>query len=212
MDTQYSRIELLALLKTYNKANNDKIKNTDKMKKEELVNLCQSLSLISNGLDDKTHVKDIDLRNISKNSILQDISLYFMKKGKAVPSDISNMKRQQLIDYMEMHNITHYTPELIEKEIKKYMEDDNAKKIIYYNMIRYDNVNTEDIQSERILEYVQSRELDTEMKNFNDYAKLLRTIYLAYDKFCEATSHEIQKDRIKSFPKIIQHLKKITEK
>lgn len=206
----YSRIELLALVKTYNKVHNDKVKNSDKMKKNDLVTLCQSLSLINSSCEKLT--KEIDLRNLSRNSIMQDISLHFIKQGKEIPHDVVVMKKQQLIDYMELHNITHYTPERIEKEIKKYMEDDKARKIIYYNMIRYDNVNTEDIHSDSISEYIESHGLDQEMTNFNEYAKLLHTIYTAYDKFCEATSHDTQNDRIKSFPKIIQHLKKITEK
>ena len=210
MDKEYSRIELLALIKTFNKVHNDKIKNTDKMKKDELLNTCIALSLINPST--QIQAQEIDLRNISKNSLMQDVTLYFLKQAKEVPLDVVSMKKQQLIEYMELHDITHYTPELLEKEIKRYTAEDNAKKVIYYNMIRYDNVNTDDINTGRLTEYIESRELDQEMTHFNEYAKMLHAIYVAYDKFCEATSHEKHNDRIKSFPKIIQHLQKVTEK
>lgn len=210
MDKKYSRVELIALIKTYNKNNHDKIQNSDKMKKHDLLNICKSMSLVN----DTTIMKEssIDLRNLSKNSLMQDIALHFLKQAKEVPLEVNGMKKQELIDYIELHNITHYTPELLEKEIKMYTQEDNAKKVIYYNMIRYDNVNTEDLNTERLVEYIQTRGLDQDISNMNEYAKLLSTIYIAYDKFCSAISTEHQCDKIKSFPKIIQHLKKIIEK
>lgn len=210
MDKNYSRIELLAIIKAFNKGNSDKIKNADKMKKEDLINLCNSYSLINDESADITS-KHIDLHNLSRNSLLQDISLYFIKQGKHVPSDILAMKKNDLIDFMETNEIIHYTPELIEIETKKYIAEDNAKKIIHYNMIRYDNVNTEDIDNNNLVGYVESQELDQEMKHFNSYAKMLSAIYTAYDKFCEETSCEKQNDKIKSFPKVIQHLTKVIE-
>jgi len=209
MDNNYSRIELLAIIKAFNKSNNEKIKNADKMKKEELINLCNSYSLINESADISS--KHIDLHNLSRNSLLQDISLYFIKQAKQVPSDIMAMKKKDLIDFMETNEIIHYTPELIEIETKKYIAEDNAKKIIYYNIIRYDNVNIEDIDNNNLTGYVESQGLDQEMKHFNSYAKMLSTIYTAYDKFCEETSCEKQNDKIKSFPKVIQHLIKIIE-
>jgi hypothetical protein len=210
MDNKYSRVELLALVKTYNKINNDKIQNSDKMKKQELLDVCKSMSLIQD--TSKITVYNIDLRNLSKNSLIQDIALHFLKQAKEIPFDVNVMKKQDLIDYIELHNITHYTPELLEKEIKMYADEDNAKKVIYYNMIRYDNVNIDDLCTERLVEYIQSNDLDQNMCHFNEYAKLLSTIYNAYDKFCNATSQKSCCDKIKSFPKIIQHLKKLTEK
>lgn len=211
MDKNYSRIELLAKIKSFNRTHNDKIKNVDKMKKEDLINLCLSYSLIDQSSSD-IDSRRIDLRNLSRNSILQDISLYFLKQAKEVPSDILSMKKQELIDFMETNDIIHYTPELIESETKRYIAEDNAKKVIYYNMIRYDNVNTNDIDSNHLMEYIEYQKLDQDMQHFNEYAKMLTTIYTAYDKFCEATSLEKQDDKIKSFPKIIKHLTKITEK
>lgn len=210
MVDKYSRVELLAIIKSFNKDNNDKIKNTDKMKKDELLQLCQSFSLLSSS-DTADGVTNINLRNLSKNSLIQDITLYFIKQAKEVPAEVLAMKKQELVDFMEIHNIAHYTPELIKKEIKHYMAEDNAKKVIYYNMIRYDNVNYEDIDTGHFAEYVESQNLDQDLQHFNEYAKMLHTIYVAYDKFCEATSSEVQTDKIKSFPKIIQHLKKVTE-
>lgn len=211
MDKYYSRIELLSLVKTYNKDNNDKIQNSDKMKKADLLNICKSLSLIKK--DTASHyIKEIDLRNLSKKSIMEDISLHFIKQAKTVPSDVIAMKKNQLIDYMEIHNITHYTHELLEKEIKIHMEQDNAKKIIYYNIIRYDNVNVNDIDNDRLVEYIQANDLDRDMSHFNQYAKLLSTIYKAYDEFCNTTNYQHNNDKIKSFPKIIQNLNKIIEK
>lgn len=210
MDKNCSRIELLAIIKTYNRSHNDKILNADKMKKKELMNVCISYSLINNSVEDSP--KTIDLRNVSRNSILQDITLYYIKQSKEVPSHILSMKKKELIDFIEMNDITHYTPELIEAETRKYMAEEKTKNIIYYNMIRYDNINTEELDTNCLTEYIESQGLDQEMKYFNEYAKMLGTIYTAYDKFCEETSLEKQNDKIKSFPKIIQHLTKIIEK
>lgn len=209
MNEEYSRIELLALIKSFNRVQNDKIKNSDKMKKNELLSLCKSLSLIELSSLPSKH---INLQNLSKISIQQDIQLYFLKQGKEIPKHVLTMKKKELIDFMELNGIIHHTPELLEKETRKYIAENNAKNIVYYNMIKYDNVNTDEIDSNSIAEFIELHQLDQNILHFKEYAKLLHSIYTAYDTFCDETENERHNDRIKSFPKIIQHLQKIIEK
>lgn len=82
METKYSKVELLALVKKHNKTSEHKIQNVDKMKKQELYDICVIHSLISS--DDKEN-KTMNLNNISKQILMQNVEIHFLKRKNKFP-------------------------------------------------------------------------------------------------------------------------------
>ena len=103
MSSELSKVELLAMIKQYNKNNSDKIKNIDKVKKEEIIQICHKYNIIPTNVDNDIK---INLSNISKKHLLQDIELFFLKKGQTLPKEILQMKKNQLVEYMEENVIS----------------------------------------------------------------------------------------------------------
>jgi hypothetical protein len=203
-----NKIELLALIKTYNKTNDDKIKNVDKLKKDEIIEICKKYNLI--GSDDNTYNShNIDLRNISKKDLLRDVEIYYMKHNKTVPNDVIQMKKQDIIDFMELNEIPHYTSELVEKEIKTIEKNNKLKYIITYNIIRYDNVNVNDIDNEKMDEYITNNGLDTDISKLQSYVVLLQNLHNAYEIFCKMSNIEPENNKIKTLPKVIEKIKNL---
>jgi len=206
MEEKYNKVELLALIKNHNKKNGDKIKNADKLKKEELLDVCKKHALLP---CDESYVSEIDLRNISKKDLHRDVELYFLKQNKRTPVEVMQMKKQDLIDFMEINNILHYTPDMIEKEIKEYERHNLLKNIIIYNIMRYDNLDVSKIDNSNMEGFIKENQLDTDIKHLQQYSVLLYELYGAYEKFCTTANMKATKDQLKSFPKIMEHLQDI---
>lgn len=214
METKYSKVELLALVKKHNKTSENKIQNVDKMKKEELYDICIIHSLIPGG-DNKGN-KTMNLNNISKQILMQNIEIHFLKKKEQVPRDVLNMKKKDLIDYITLNNIVYYTTEMIENEIKeiekekiKEEEEEHYKNIIIYNIIRYDNIDINQITKSK--EYVETHPLNESLENYQEYAKMLNEIYTSFEIFCKSTGKEYIKDDLKTFPKILTKIRNVIE-
>ena len=203
--SDYSKLELLVLIKNHNKNNIEKIKNVDKLKKEELQIICKKYGLLS----DNNIIESIDLRNISKKDLLRDVEIWYMKQKKDIPQHIISLKKKELIDFMELNNIQHYTQEILESEIKKYEKQNKLKDIIIYNIMKYDNIDVSTIDNDNLERFIDDNKLDTDIKDIQQYAKLLHNLYVCYDEFCKSINKNYNSDKIKSFPKILQHIKDI---
>jgi hypothetical protein len=201
----YSKIEILALIKTYNKTHDDKIKYVDKMKKDELVEICRKYALIDNG---KEYITIIDLRNLSKKDLMRDVELYFRKQNQNIPQYVAQMRKQELIDYMEIQGIKHYTLEILEQELQEIHKNNLLKNVISYNIIRYDNVDVMQLDND-LSAYIMENKLDTDIKHMQAYALLLRNLHCAYELFCKDIGKECEIDKIKSIPKILARMQNI---
>lgn len=208
MEEKYNKVELLALIKSYNKKNTDKIKNIDKLKKEELVEVCKRYGLLL-VVNDSNDILTIDLRNVNKKDLQRDVELFFMKQNKSVPPNIMQLRKKYLIDFMELNGVIHYTADIIEKEIKEIQKQNMLKNIIVYNIICYDNVDVEKIDNDKLDEFINVHKLDTNIEDFQTYCTLLHELYEAYEKFCTLANRPIAKDKLKSFPKIITNIQNI---
>lgn len=208
MEQKYSRVELLALIKGYNKINSDKIKNVDKMNKMELHDICTKYGLIESNVK---VITKIDLRNISKIDLHRDIELHFLKQNKNVPQDILLMKKKDLIDYMELNDIQHYTQDLLEQETKNYQKHSVLKNIIIYNIMKYDNIDVSELPDDvnELQQFISRNGLDVNIGDLKQYSVLLYKLYDAFHEFCRTTEREPHFEKLKSFPKIIQHLHSI---
>ncbi len=204
-EDKLSRIELLALIKIHNKLNNDKIKNIDKLKKEELLDICKKHGLLSG----HNSIEKIDLYNINKKHLLQDVEIWYMKQNKSIPLDVQQMKKKDLIDFMELNNIEHYTVDKIELEINKYNKLNNMRNIIIYNIIKYDNIDVNNIDNEDLESFIIEHNLDTNIKNMDQYAKLLHNLYVCCEEYCKSIQIPFEYDKIRTFPKIMKHLNNI---
>lgn len=212
--SKISKIELLALIKNYNKTNNEKIKNADKLKKDELINLCVRYKIIDDNDTDGQIM--YDLYAIKKRDLQKDVEVHFLKQNKAMPPAVIAMKKRALIEFMELNGIYHYDQQQIEKEITEYEQTNMLKNIIIYNIMKYDDINVTELDNDNLAEYIKSNDIDTDIKNLNHYAVLLHKIYSAYDEFRNGVygkSHvNDMSDKIKSFPKIIRRLQDICMK
>lgn len=207
MSSEYNRIDLLAVIKKYNKTHEDKIKNVDKLKKEELLEICKKYSLLSAIPE---YVQQIDLHTLNKRILLQDVEIHFMKQNKPIPQSIFQMRKENLVYFMEENGIPHYSQDLIEKEIANYNKRHYAKNVIVYNIIKYDNIDVSQIYDDDLESFITDKNLDTNVQNLQAYSKLLYELYAAYDSFCAAVKEfPKSEDKIKSFPKIMAHLNKI---
>lgn len=203
MSSELSKVELLAMIKQYNKNNSDKIKNIDKMKKEEIVQICQKYNIIPTNADNDIK---INLSNISKKHLLQDIELFFLKKGQPLPKEINQMKRNQLVEYMEENEIEHYTQSMIIEEIQKYNKQNHDKNVIYYNIMCYDNVNIDEIDNDNLGQFIKNNNLDENIDNLQATSIFLSKIYSSLEEFCKNTNNEYKPHKLKSFPKVIQYI------
>lgn len=207
MDTKYSRIELLALIKAYNKQNNDKIKNADKLKKKELIVVCASYGII---FDDNI-TSCIDLRNVSKKDLLRDVELFFLKQNKQIPSDVLVMKKKELIGYMELNQINHYTLDDLKAELNKYQRYNDLKNIIIFNILKYDNVDIEKLDDDNLELYIKENSLDTNIEHLQAYSKLVHNVYVAFEQFCKDTRNSTEIHKIKSIPGALRLLSSISQ-
>ena len=71
-----------------------------------------------------------------------------MRKGSVIPPEVVKMKRKEIIEYMEYNDILHFTQSMIEEESKRIYLNELHKNIIYYNIIRYDNVDVHKIDND----------------------------------------------------------------
>ena len=204
MSSVLSKVELLAMIKQYNKNHSDKIKNIDKMKKDEIMQICQKYDIVSTN-DNDDDIK-INLSNVSKKNLIQDIELFFLKKGKSLPKEIVSMKKNELVEFMEENEIQHYTQSMITEEIQKYNKQDHDKNIIYYNIMCYDNVNVHEIDNNNLQKFINDNNLDQNIENFQATSILLSKIYSSLDEFCKNTGNEYNPHKLKSFPQVIKYL------
>jgi hypothetical protein len=205
---ELSRIELLALIKNHNKNSEEKIKNIDKLKKSEIMEICKKYGIDVHESMAKTKI--VDLRNIAKADLFRDVELFFLKQNKAIPKNIQQLRKRDLIDFMELNEIQHYTQEILEAEIKMYQEHNFLKNVIIYNIIRYDNIDISQIPDTKELleQFVFNNNLDANIDMLKHYSILLFKLYDAYDEFCTNTGKEKIVDKPKSFPKFISNLTK----
>jgi hypothetical protein len=204
---KFSKIELLAYIKKFNKKNENKIINIDKLKKKELYDICLNYNLLSISHDNNDIV--INYKNVSKDHILQNIELYFLKQNLTMPSEFEKRTKKDLIDFVELNSVPHYTPDIIKKEIKEIEKKEFYKQVIIYNILRYDNIDVKQINDNET--YVNENNLDTDLTHMKHYARLLKTIYEGYYTFCNDIGVKYKEDKFKSFPKIISILKSVSK-
>lgn len=200
---KYNKIELLALIKNYNKVHNDKIKNADKMKKDELKMICDKYNIVDK--NDQTNI-EIDLNNVCKRDLQKDVQVHFIQTKRVVPDHVMQMKKKVLIDFMSENGIRHMSKEVIQQILANHEKLQNNKLIIVNNIIKYDNIDVSTIDDATLESYIVQNELDTNIEHLQDYAVLLHDLYTVYDKFCTKIRIENYKDKIRSFPKILNKI------
>ena len=202
----FSKVELLALIKKFNKKNENKIINIDKLKKKELYDICLKYNLISVSQENDVV---INYKNVPKEHILQNIQIYFLKQNKNLPNEFVKKNKKELIEFVELNDVPHYTPEMIKREIKEREHEEFYKQVIIYNILRYDNVDVKKIHDEE--QYIVENNLDTDLTYMKQYANLLKKLYDAYYTFCNDIGIEYDDDKMKSFPKILSLLKSVSK-
>jgi len=204
---EYSKVELLAFIKKFNKNNEDKIRNADKLKKEELYNICKHYSLIE--CNDSRQSNTISIfENLSKEIILQNIEIHLLKNNQPFLQSFTKMKKKDLLDYIVKNHIKHYTPSMIKQETIFYERQHKIKNILYYNAIRYGH-DIKDVDYDNFQEYIANNDLDTNIDHLCEYTELFERMYSAYDAFCKKMGADCN---IKSLPELVDKIHRMTIK
>lgn len=194
--------ELHVELKRYFKENNFKIKNLNKMNKLELTDLYNK------------YIKNEDIipnNLLTKENILKNIELYYLKQNKLLPKSFNAMKKEKLIKYMEDNNIPNISKELIIKETIFYDKYYKLYNIYLLNKIKYNNVSKNiDFESLNTLETLETFEkfiiegdLDTNISELNQIIILNKIIINVYDLYCKITGRENKSFNNISLPEIL---------
>lgn len=207
METNYSRIELLALLKVYNKTTDLKIQNVDKLKKDEIYNMCVVYSLLPKN---EYIPNKINLTNIPRAHLMENIEMHHLKQGTNVPFEVTKMRKKELIEYIELNNIKHYTPEDLKQEIEELQINRYRENVILYNIIKYDDIDYKNISNKH--DFIVKNNLDTDIGHFQEYTEFIEEVYKSYEKFCKNTGKNPPNHEIKTLPKFVQILKDLINK
>lgn len=209
MNKTFSKKELLSFIKNYNNTNDLKILNCDKVKKKELYSICIKYNLLNQAQSHNEKIK-INLNNIPKTHLIENIGIHFLKQNISVPNEILKMKKKDLVNYIEQHNITHYTPRDLQNEIINIENENNITNTILYNILLYDNLDYKNI--EKTNKYIACNNLDTNIEFLNEYTDFIGELYESYEKFC-IKINKIEKcnNNLKTFPKFISILQNLTK-
>jgi len=210
MNKTLGRLELLTAIKTYNKNNAEKIKNADKLKKEDLIKICDKYGITNKDHNSQYNTTLEDIHNVSKYYLIQDIDLYYHKKKLIIPPDIVKMKRADIINFMIHNNIPHYNKNMLTQEILQIENEDEYKKIITYNIIRYNieyDIDTTDKKA-----YIEKNKLDKDISHLDSYITFVNELYESYVKFSTSNPNiKFVKPKFKSIPNILLQIIENTE-
>lgn len=173
MSSSYTSIELITLLYKYKKEKNIKLPKINKLKKSELIKLCNDFNLLGDGKEGDEDNKDIKYTNLTKKQMIDDISIYFYKQNKTI-ENINKMKKEELQEIIYQFNIPHITKDILKYEIEEYNKCSKYINIIKYNFIKYDNIDIKEIDFNKLT--------SIELKEIIDNHKLIDNEELNDDK------------------------------
>ena len=151
--------------------------------------------------------------NLSKKQLINDIKIFFLKEGKECCINISKISKNKLIEIMIENDIPHIDNEKLKNEIEETEKFNYYLEIIYYNFMKYHNINIDDIRNIHNNTKLTSNDLNEIIMKYNlkfdsymnETKELVKDLYIAMDKYYKTTGIK-NTIEFKTIPDIIKNL------
>ena len=150
---------------------------------------------------------------LSKKDLINDINIFFLKQGKICEGNIYKISKRKLIEIMIENEIPHIDTEKLKLEIEETEKFNYYIDIIYYNFIKYKNINIDDIKNIHNNPNINSNDLNKiiidnnlRMDGFIKETKILvNDLYNSIDKYYKSTGTK-NTIEFKTIPDLIKNL------
>ena len=151
--------------------------------------------------------------NLSKKQLINDIKIFFLKEGKECCINISKISKNKLIEIMIENDIPHIDNEKLKNEIEETEKFNYYIDIIYYNFMKYKNIDIDEIRKIHNNPEITADDLNLIIinnnlkfdNNMNETKELIKDLYNSLDKYYKNTGLK-NTIEFKTIPDIIKNL------
>jgi len=166
-------------------------------------------------IDKNNLIIDNKFSKLKKNYLIDNIVIFYFKKGQIV-SNMNRISKQKLIDVIINNNIPIIAKKQLKKEIKEKDLYISYLDIIYYNFMKYKNINLDIINEIRNKPNLTSINLKKIIDKYHliidNYYEIRKTNELIvelsaiYNNYCELSTNDNRILEYKTIPDIINCL------
>lgn len=150
---------------------------------------------------------------LSKKELINDINIFFLKQGKICEGNIYKISKRKLIEIMIENEIPHIDNEKLKLEIEETEKFNYYIEIIYYNFMKYKNIDIDDIYKIHNNPNINSNDLNKIIINNNlrmdgfikETKILVNDLYNSIDKYYKSTGTK-NTIEFKTIPDLIKNL------
>ncbi len=150
---------------------------------------------------------------LTKKQLINDINIFFLKQGKICEGNIYKISKRKLIEIMIENEIPHIDNEKLKLEIEETEKFNYYIEIIYYNFMKYKNIDIDDIYKIHNNPNINSNDLNKiiidnnlRMDGFIKETKILvNDLYNSIDKYYKSTGTK-NTIEFKTIPDLIKNL------
>lgn len=150
---------------------------------------------------------------LSKKELINDINIFFLKQGKICEGNIYKISKRKLIEIMIENEIPHIDNEKLKLEIEETEKFNYYIEIIYYNFMKYKNIDIDDIYKIHNNPNINSNDLNKIIIDYNlrmdgfikETKILVNDLYNSIDKYYKSTGTK-NTIEFKTIPDLIKNL------
>lgn len=150
---------------------------------------------------------------LSKKQLINDINIFFLKQGKESNCNLFKISKNKLINIMIENDIPHIDNEKLRNEIEETEKFNYYLDIIYYNFMKYKNIDIDEIKNLHNNFELTTNDLNTIIikynlkydNNINETKELIKDLYNSMDKYYKNTGIK-NTIEFKTIPDIIKNL------
>ena len=150
---------------------------------------------------------------LTKKQLINDINIFFLKQGKICEGNIYKISKKKLIEIIIENEIPHIDNEKLKLEIEETEKFNYYIEIIYYNFMKYKNIDIDDIYKIHNNPNINSNDLNKiiidnnlRMDGFIKETKILvNDLYNSIDKYYKSTGTK-NTIEFKTIPDLIKNL------
>lgn len=150
---------------------------------------------------------------LTKKQLINDINIFFLKQGKICEGNIYKISKRKLIEIMIENEIPHIDNEKLKLEIEETEKFNYYIEIIYYNFMKYKNIDIDDIYKIHNNPNINSNDLNKIIIDYNlrmdgfikETKILVNDLYNSIDKYYKSTGTK-NTIEFKTIPDLIKNL------
>jgi hypothetical protein len=150
---------------------------------------------------------------LTKKQLINDINIFFLKQGKICEGNIYKISKRKLIEIIIENEIPHIDSEKLKIEIEETEKFNYYIEIIYYNFMKYKNIDIDEIHKIHNNPNINSNDLNKiiidnnlRMDGFIKETKILvNDLYHSIDKYYKSTGTK-NTIEFKTLPDLIKNL------